>query len=433
VKDLLANPVVLRAILTFILAMAMLVLGVMFIRRMRRSIAGESSGRHVAGDESAFAIEAYQGAIQRLKEQEQELLRLRAEASSRASTTENMSAVVLTNLTSGVLLFNNMGTVQQANHAARNILGYASPVGLHARDIFRTVTALRLENGEHHSTGIALVQAVQIAIGQGTPFRRMEADFRTPSGENRVLGITLSPVKGPAGEGLGAACLVSDLTQITALEREDRTRQNIVAVGEMSAGIANEFKKSLAKIGDYAERLSGSEDAGAREFGQRILTETTNLSRVVSEFLNFAREPQTISPVPVALRPLMEECAKETGVELHLGDGVDLEVSGDPASLRRAITNLFRNSIEAKGGAPRIDVSATVKEGFAEVRIKDDGPGILPEALEKIFIPFYSTKPNGTGLGLALVHRVVGNHGGKVTVVSGQEGTTFILSLPAAN
>ena len=431
-KDLLTNPVVLRAILTFVLAMAMLVLGVMFIRRMRRSIVKEPSGRHL-GDESAFAIEAYQGVIQRLKEQEQELLRLRAEASSRASATENMSAVVLTNLTSGVLLFNNMGTLQQANHAARNILGYASPVGLHARDIFRTVTALRLENGEHHSTGIALVQAVQIAIGQGTPFRRMEADYRTPSGENRVLGITLSPVKGPVGEGLGAACLVSDLTQITALEREARTRQNMAALGEMSAGIANEFKKSLATIGEYAQRLSSSGDAGARDLGQRILTESTDLSRVVSDFLTFARGPQTVSPVPVELRPLLEECAKETGVELHVSENADVVLSGDSTALRQAVTNLVRNSIEAKGSNPRIDVSATVKEGFAEIRIKDNGPGIPPEALEKIFIPFYSTKPNGTGLGLALVHRIVSNHGGKVTVVSGQEGTTFILSLPAAN
>ncbi len=431
-KELLTNPVVLRAILTFILAMAMLVLGVMFIRRMRRSIVKEPSGRHVAGDETAFAIEAYQGVIQRLKEQERELLRLRAEASSRASATENMSAVVLTNLTSGVLLFNNMGTVQQANHAARNILGYASPLGLHARDIFRTVTALRLENGETHSTGIALMQAVQIAIGQGTPFRRMEADYKTPAGENRVLGITLSPVKGSVGEGLGAACLVSDLTHLTALEREARTRQNMVALGEMSAGIANEFKRSLATITDYAQRLSSSGDAGAREFGERILDESTNLSRVVSDFLTFARGPQTISPVPVQLRPMMEECAKETGVEIDIGEDADVVLSGDPAALRQAITNLFRNSMEAKGSVPRIEVSATVKEGVAEIRIKDNGPGIPPEALEKIFIPFYSTKPNGTGLGLALVHRIVSDHGGKVTVVSGQEGTTFILSLPAA-
>ena len=433
-RELLTNPVVLRAILTFVLALAMLFFGVALIRRMRQSISGDAQpAKRPSGDQSGFALEAYHGVIQRLKEQEQELVRLRAEASARASASENMSSVVLTNLTSGVLLFNNMGMVQQANQAARTILGYASPLSLHARDIFRTVTSLRLENGEQHATGIALMQAVQIAIGQGTPFRRMEADYQTPSGENRVLGITLSPVKGISGEGLGAACLVSDLTQITALEREARTRQNLAALGEMSAGIAHEFKNSLATISGYAQMLGTSEDASAREFGQKIRRETENLTRVVSDFLAFARGPQEVARVPVELPALLEDCARESDVELHFGEGADLTLLGDRTALRQVFSNLFRNSAEAAIGKVQIEVIATPHERDAEIRIKDNGPGIPPEVLEKIFIPFYTTKPSGTGLGLALVHRIVTDHGGKVTVVSGQEGTTFILSLPTAN
>jgi len=96
-------------------------------------------------------------------------------------------------------------------------------------------------------------------------------------------------------------------------------------------------------------------------------------------------------------------------------------------------SNLFRNSAEAVNGKVRIEVTATPHERDAEIRIKDNGPGIPQDVLEKIFIPFYTTKPSGTGLGLALVHRIVTDHGGKVTVVSGQEGTTFIVSLPTAN
>jgi signal transduction histidine kinase len=433
-RELLTNPVVLRAILTFVLALALLVFGVALIRRMRQSITDDNQpAKRATGEQSGFALEAYHGVIQRLKEQEQELVRLRAEASARASASENMSSVVLTNLTSGVLLFNNMGMVQQANQAARTILGYASPLSLHARDIFRTVTALRLENGEKHATGIALMQAVQIAIGQGTPFRRMEADYRTPSGEDRVLGITLSPVKGASGEGLGAACLVSDLTQITVLEREARTRQNLAALGEMSAGIAHEFKNSLATISGYAQMLGTSGDAGAREFGQKIRRETENLTRVVSDFLAFARGPQEVARVPVELAPLLEDCARESNVELSLGNGSRLTLLGDRTALRQLFSNLFRNGSEAAGGHCRIEVTASSRDQLAEIRIKDNGPGIPPDVLEKIFIPFYTTKPSGTGLGLALVHRIATDHGGKVTVVSGQEGTTFILSLPAAN
>ena len=433
-KELLTNPVVLRAILTFVLALALLFFGVALMRRMRKSIADDiQPAKRASGDQSGFALEAYHGVIQRLKEQEQELVRLRAEASARASASENMSAVVLTNLTSGVLLFNNMGMVQQANQAARTILGYASPLGLHARDIFRTVTALRLETGEQHATGIALMQAVQIAIGQGTPFRRMEADYKTPAGEGRVLGITLSPVKGVSGEGLGAACLVSDLTQITALEREARTRQNLAALGEMSAGIAHEFKNSLATISGYAQMLATSEDRNSREFGQKIRRETDNLTRVVSDFLAFARGPQDIVKVPVELSVLLEDCAHESNIELHLGESAHLTLLGDRTALRQVFSNLFRNSAEAVEAKVRIDVTATPHELDAEIRIKDNGPGIPPDVLEKIFIPFYTTKPSGTGLGLALVHRIVTDHGGKVTVVSGQEGTTFIVSLPTAN
>jgi two-component system sensor histidine kinase PilS (NtrC family) len=433
-RELLTNPVVLRAILTFVLALAMLFLGVALIRRMRQSLTNDNQpAKRATGEQSGFALEAYHGVIQRLKEQELELVRLRGEASARASASENMSSVVLTNLTSGVLLFNNMGMVQQANQAARTILGYASPLSLHARDIFRTVTALRLENGEQHATGIALMQAVQIAIGQGTPFRRMEADYRTPSGEDRVLGITLSPVKGASGEGLGAACLVSDLTQITALEREARTRQNLAALGEMSAGIAHEFKNSLATISGYAQMLGTSSDSGAREFGQKIRRETENLTRVVSDFLAFARGPQEVAKVPVELPALLEDCARESGVELHLGDAAELALLGDRTALRQLFSNLFRNSSEAATGTCRIDVTAARHGQTAEIRVKDNGPGIPADVLEKIFIPFYTTKPSGTGLGLALVHRIATDHGGKVTVVSGQEGTTFILSLPAAN
>lgn len=433
-RELLTNPVVLRAILTFVLALSLLVLGVMLMRRVRRSVATDAgAGRRPTGDQSAFALEAYHGVIQRLKEQEQELLKLRAEASARASATENMSAVVLTNLTSGVLLFNNMGIVQQANQAARTILGYASPIGLHARDIFRTVTSLRLENGEQHATGIALTQAVQIAIGQGTPFRRMEATYRTPSGEDRVLGITLSPVRGSSGEGLGAACLVSDLTQITLLEREARMRQNMAALGEMSAGIAHEFKNSIATISGYAQMLSSSTDTGAREFGQRIRSEVENLTRIVSDFLAFARGPQEVAKAPVELAPLLEDCAREAGVQLHTSFGSPVILLGDRTALRQVFANLFRNSAEAGDHEVRIDVTATPNDDQTEIRVKDNGPGIPADVLEKIFIPFFTTKPNGTGLGLALVHRIVTDHGGKVTVVSGQEGTTFILSLPVEN
>jgi signal transduction histidine kinase len=154
---------------------------------------------------------------------------------------------------------------------------------------------------------------------------------------------------------------------------------------------------------------------------------------VVSDFLAFARGPQQVVKVPVELQPLLQDCARESEVELSAGDETNISLLGDRTALRQVFSNLFRNSKEAGQGAVRIEVTAARHEHEAEIRVRDNGPGIPPDVLEKIFIPFFTTKSSGTGLGLALVHRIVTDHGGKVTVVSGQEGTTFILSLPVAN
>jgi PAS domain S-box-containing protein len=291
--------------------------GIALMRRMRRRITeGESgeTGPRTSAQAAGFTLAAYQGVIQRLKEQEKELDRLHKAERERAQVSENVSAAVLSNLPSGVLLFNPAGLVQQANQAAKSILGYASPLGLHARDLFRGVSSVRMATGEPETSLDALLDAVEQALRKGAAFRRLEADYRTPGGEQRVLGITLSPVRTAAGDTLGAACLVSDLTEITTLARQVRLRENLAALGEMSAGIAHEFKNSLATISGYAQMLAGERDPEtSQQFARKIAAETSSLTRIVSDFLNFAR-PQDIQAETVELRPLLQDCARECGV-----------------------------------------------------------------------------------------------------------------------
>ena len=170
---------------------------------MRQRITEErvaEPGRRTSAEGAGFTLAAYQGVIQRLKEQEKELDRLHKSERDRAQASENVSAAVLSNLPSGVLLFNPAGLVQQANDAAKAILGYASPFGLHARDLFRGVARVRMASGEAESSLEALLDAVEQALRKGSAFRRLEADYQTPAGERRVLGITLSPVRTAAGE-----------------------------------------------------------------------------------------------------------------------------------------------------------------------------------------------------------------------------------------
>jgi signal transduction histidine kinase len=346
-----------------------------------------------------------------------------------------VSEAVLSNLPSGVLLFANNGMVRQANPSARAILGFGVLFGMHARDIFRRVTAVRRE-GMGETTPDALVEAIDQCLRHGLPFRRIEADYQTPAGDRRVLGITVSPVRGTLGEALGAACLISDLTEITDLGRQMRDRDKMSALGEMSAGIAHEFKNSLATISGYAQMLTRENDAATtRQFAAKIVGETQNLTRVVTDFLNFAR-PQELETGQVPVRALLDECALECGAAVTDISRVapDLVLTGDRTALRQAFCNLLRNSVEAGEGRPvRVDVWSESDESSVRLHFRDNGPGIPPEHLPRIFIPFFTTKAQGTGLGLALVQRIVTEHGGTVKAESSPKGTVFTLSFPVKN
>ncbi|HWR35491.1 MAG TPA: ATP-binding protein [Clostridia bacterium] len=435
--DWLANPVTVRAAAVLFFAAVAFVGGAWLMRRVRRELTGDTELRSRTVGESAFALETYNGVIQRLKEQEQELRRLREEASAKASATENVSAAVLSNLASGVVLFNTAGMVQQANEAGKRILGYASPIGLHARDVFRGVTALRMFSADAETDAAPLIHALEDAQSESNgleSFRRAEMDYTTPAGDVRVLGVTLSPVKTGGGQRLGVACLVSDLTEITQLARQMRTKESLAALGEMSAGIAHEFKNSLATISGYAQMLAQGEAGTARDFGERIARETQTLNRVVMDFLQFAR-PGEMRNVTVELVPVLQDCATEAGVALDCDVSLDVALRGDRTALRQAFSNLLRNSAEAayNGQAICVSVRAQSRGEMLEIELKDNGKGIDPKDVGKVFIPFYTTKAQGTGLGLALVHRIVSEHGGSVRVSSDESGTTFTLLLPMAN
>ena len=178
-----------------------------------------------------------------------------------------------------------------------------------------------------------------------------------------------------------------------------------------------------------------------REYGEKILDQTRALTHVVTEFLKFAR-PLDLADEQVALRPMIERVLAEVmetvpGVPLT-AEGEFAEVSGDDALLRQAILNLARNAAEAVADHPgggRVIVRGEIEESGPlrgqRIFIADNGPGIPPDALTKIFVPFYTTKANGTGLGLAVVQKIVVQHGGTIEVRNqSQGGAEFIVWLP---
>src|SRR4051812_35361434 len=239
------------------------------LRLLRQSLLddGATQSSKNAGKSSEFdvTLATFQSVIQQFKAQGQELERLRQQDKQRASTTENISEAVISNLTSGVVLFSPVGLVQQANPAAKKILGYASPYSLHARDIFRGATAIRPAIQEN-----TLPQILDRAAKTREAVHRLEVDYTTPAGETRVLGITISPVQDRGGALLGTACLVSDLTEMSNMAQQVRLQDNMASLGEMSAGDPHQFKKFLATNSGYSPMVGAGPHQETREIAPKI-------------------------------------------------------------------------------------------------------------------------------------------------------------------
>ncbi len=377
---------------------------------------------------TAFMAASMQAVIQRLREQEKELEGLHKLQKERAQQTERLSEAVTRHMPAGLLLVNVTGLITSANPAAETALG------LRALAYRRYTDALGPDS--------ALARLLTACLEQAQTFRRKEIEYTTPAGELRQLGVTISPILHGPQKVSGALCLLSDLTELTALQKQIHLKENLAALGELSAGIAHEFKNALATISGYAQMIR-SEAAGGElaEHAERILEQTRALTHVVTEFLKFAR-PLELADENVTIRPLLERVVAEVREALPQVqvsyEGDFAEVSGDEGLLRQALLNLARNAAEAASGQPfggRVVLRGTVERssgrGGQRISIADNGPGILPEDLPKIFLPFYTTKANGTGLGLAVVQKIVLQHGGTVEARNQPEGgAEFILWLP---
>jgi len=419
------------ALFIFVLAGAIIL--ILMARRVyrRRAKTGADFGDPMprSDNPTAFMTASMQAVIQKLKEQEKELESLHRAERERAQQTERLSEAVTRNMPAGLLLLNAAGLITSANPAAELALGVKSLVYRRYSEVL--------------GAGSGLTLLVAGCLEQGRTFRREEVEYLTPSHELRMLGVTISPILNSTKDVTGAICLLSDLTELAALQKQIHMKENLAALGELSAGIAHEFKNALATISGYAQMIRSEAKPGTelREHGELILQQTRALTHVVTEFLKFAR-PLELADEQVALRPMIEQILAEIAETLPevsiTAEGEFAEVSGDDALLRQAILNLARNAAEAVADNPgggrviirgEVDHSATLQG--QRISIADNGPGIPPEGLSKIFMPFYTTKVNGTGLGLAVVQKIVVQHGGTVEVRNQTVGgAEFIVWLP---
>ena len=366
--------------------------------------------REAAGETAMLSI-ALQEAVGKLKAQERAM-------AERAEASERLSAQIVEGLTSGLVVVDRGGAVRSVNPAARRILALPdTPMGAPFRELLARAPELADVIGE--------------ALETSAPIAR-----RTVDREASHLGVTVSPIRNKDGSLQAAVCLFTDLTSVIELEEQLRLKDSLARLGELTAGLAHEFRNGLATIHGYGRLLDPAVlPEGQRPYVEGIRAETTALGAVVTNFLRFAKpEPLTLAPVDLetAIKSAADDVqAPKSSITIR---GTFETVDGDDVLLRQAFSNLFRNSLEAcaaAGVAPHVLVLGSIEGGEQRVTVEDNGPGLSDEAQRRLFQPFATTKSTGTGLGLAIVLRVLVSHNGRITAANRDGGgAEFRIRLP---
>ena len=294
---LLMNPVALRMGLLLFVAIAAFGLGLFVIRRLREDLVAEPESLNYAPlAAEGLPVHAYHAVIQQLKQQKHELATQQLAERRKSKASDTLSSTVLSNLSCGVLFFNTSGLVRQANSAARKLLGFASPVGLHASDLFRTAT-LRPENhssssgsSSGSSSEASVEKALAPALAGKSAVRGLVLNYFAPDGENHVLDVTASPVLAEDASVMGTTLVLTDKTDIERIRHDQKMHQ------EISSELALGLRDSLTTIAGYARQLACSRDPElAGQLADSITREAAQLDRTIGSFLGGAQAATTSS------------------------------------------------------------------------------------------------------------------------------------------
>jgi PAS domain S-box-containing protein len=391
------------------------------VRRFRRELGMRTVEREKTTDTS-FIINAFQDVTRQLKEKEKELERLRALAEQRAENVETYNENILQCVMNGVMTFDKNCNLTTINRAALEMLHMRreQAVGRTAQELF----------GDSE-----LAKTVRETLANKVPSARMEAMLDRPFGR-LWLGYNTAVLTDRQAAALGVIVSFSDLTEVKRLQEQVELRERLTALGEMSAGIAHELRNPMAVISGYLTLLSKKSDPTGQETIRSITNEINGMNRIIGDLLTFAR-PAALNRVKVPLREMITGClaavlqAKgensriETIVKL-----AEVEVSVDEVLMRQAFSNILQNAVEAMPDGGALTIEAQTNRDL-KIVIRDTGTGIPSDKLKKIFLPFYTLKDTGVGMGLALVHKIVTSHGGRIDVASTVgKGTVFSVVLP---
>ena len=318
--------------------------------------------------------------------------------------TNALAAELIGRLPTGVIIQDSQGRVTLVNQATRNISGLT----------------------EEDFLGQSLDGLTNGAFPQGETLAGREMDLSFKGAPPVRVALTSGPVVSDDGHPLGQVVLMEDLGELGRLKAELGKQERLAALGSMAAGLAHEIRNPLGAIRGLSQHLlskldqSGRSEPAEREALEVVLASVDRLNATITDFLDYAR-PAVARSAPLDLSELVRKMAVLAGhdargrsVELDLRLDEKVMIEGDEALLSQAFLNLYLNAIEAAGGRPggRLTVTLEKKDSRAVLIFHDNGPGFSREQLEQPFVPYFTTKAEGSGLGLAMVEKTIRAHQG---------------------
>jgi PAS domain S-box-containing protein len=274
----------------------------------------------------------------------------------------------------------------------------------------------------------------------GETVRDHETTRVRKDGKPIAARISWSPLHDASGKHVGSTGIVLDVTAQREMRERLVERERLAAVGEMAAHVAHEVRNPLAGVRAACEVLFTKDDTAqdTKEIGHEVLHQIDRLDETVSELLQFAA-PRKIEAVATNLNGLIDRvisifrehpASREVRLERRFAEDLP-SVEIDPRQFEQVLYNLLLNAAQAVEHEGSITVATGIEDRRVEIRVRDTGPGLPPEAGEKLFQPFFTTRTEGTGLGLAVAKKIVVAHGGTIEASNAAEGgAEFRIELP---
>ena len=350
------------------------------------------------------------------------------EAHSDLLALQNLNELIVNNITEGIVVVSRTGFVQYFNPPSTRILSADNFQQLKIQDIVP----------ELEWPWTALVE------DESLPFERREVRITRENEPLRILEIVAARLKDNDGKLKGWLLFIDDRTDQKLLEDNMKQQEKMAAVGQLAAGIAHEIRNPLASISGSIQLMMGSPQNHQEEDLKlmRIVDKEINrLNGLITEFLDYVR-PEKKSGVRVNLNNVIREVVeslqfnpklrKDVVQELQLK--AQCEILGNRDKLKQALLNFVINAFQAMDKTPKpvFQIETHDQQDTVVLIIRDNGCGIKAANLHRIFEPFHTTKPQGTGLGLAVTHKILQAHDARVFVESTEgEGTKFVVEFPA--